>query len=135
MAATQQSAKHFARTLRKKDNEAEAKLWTHLRDRRLHRFKFVREFSIGPYFADFACRQKKLVVESDGSQHVGSEHDAVRDTYLNENGWSVLRFQAGDILKDISWVLTVIVEVLEGRIHSKEEAGPWRFWPATRNKF
>ncbi len=135
MATSQNSAKQFARDLRKKDNKAEAKLWSHLRDRRLNNFKFVRELPIGPYFADFACRRKRLVVESDGSQHHGSERDDIRDAYLNANGWSVLRFQAADILRDTRWIWNVILEVLEGRLYSKKEAGEWRFWPATKKKY
>jgi very-short-patch-repair endonuclease len=60
-----------ARTLRQVENEAEEALWFELRGRRLNGFKFVRQLPIGPYFADFACREKRLVVEVDGSQHAG----------------------------------------------------------------
>ncbi len=58
-----------ARSLRQSDNDAEAKLWTELRNRRLNGYKFVRQVPIGKYFADFACRSEMLVVELDGSQH------------------------------------------------------------------
>ena len=84
--------KHFARKLRQKDNDAEAALWAELRNRNLNDYKFVRELPIGKYFADFACRRKRLVIEVDGSQHADSEYDRVRDRFLNDNGWSVLRF-------------------------------------------
>jgi very-short-patch-repair endonuclease len=30
---------------------------------------FVVAVSIGPYFADFACREEKLIVEVDGATH------------------------------------------------------------------
>ncbi|MGJ7041108.1 very-short-patch-repair endonuclease [Shinella sp. BE166] len=62
-----------ARQLRQVDNDAETWLWSDLRARRLNGFKFVRQLAIGLYFADFACREKMLVIEVDGSQHAGSE--------------------------------------------------------------
>lgn len=133
MMTARSNSKDFARRLLKENNEAEAKLWAHLRNRRLNNYKFVREFPIGPYFADFACRRRKLVAELDGSQHLDSERDVTRDTCLNGKGWSVLRFQASDVLVDISWILHVVVEVLEGRLCLRQEAGSWRFWPAAVN--
>ncbi|RWE59457.1 MAG: DUF559 domain-containing protein [Mesorhizobium sp.] len=57
-----------ARQLRKVENDAEEKLWSELRGRRLNGHKFVRQLPVGPYFADFACREANLVVEVDGSQ-------------------------------------------------------------------
>jgi very-short-patch-repair endonuclease len=65
--------------LRQSDNDAEGKLWNELRDRRLNGHKFVRQLPIGLYFADFACRELRLVVEIDGSQHAGDRRDAIRD--------------------------------------------------------
>src|SRR5687767_14470999 len=58
-----------ARGLRQGDNQAEALLWLELKRRTLGGFKFTRQLPVGPYFADFACREKWLVVEIDGSQH------------------------------------------------------------------
>lgn len=119
----------FARTLRRKDNDAEDALWHELRARRLNGFKFVREMPVGPYFADFACRAERLIVEVDGSQHVDSEHDGIRDAWLNENGWSVLRFSNAVVLAERADVLATIVEVLEGRLTERAEATGCRFWP------
>jgi very-short-patch-repair endonuclease len=56
-----------ARILRKNDTEAERWLWETIRNRRLGNFKFVRQLSVGPYIADFACRDCKLIVEIDGA--------------------------------------------------------------------
>jgi len=53
--------------------------------------KFTRQLPIGPYTADFACRQAKLIVELDGGQHADSRSDHVRDDYLEGEGWTVLR--------------------------------------------
>ena len=46
-----------ARELRKVENNAEERLWHELRGRRLNGHKCVRQLPIGPYFADFACRE------------------------------------------------------------------------------
>jgi hypothetical protein len=32
-------------------------------------FKLVRQEPVGPYFADFACREQRLIVEIDGATH------------------------------------------------------------------
>ena len=77
-----------ARDLRNNATRHERKLWamiTRLRP------KFTRQLPIGPYFADFACRQAKLIVELDGSQHAESERDQRRDAFLSQEGWTVLR--------------------------------------------
>jgi very-short-patch-repair endonuclease len=58
-----------ARALRSQPISAEAKLWAKLRNRQLGGFKFVRQAPIGPYFADFLCRERKVIVEVDGGTH------------------------------------------------------------------
>ncbi|HEX8262974.1 MAG TPA: DUF559 domain-containing protein [Allosphingosinicella sp.] len=52
---------------------------------------------IGPYIADLACRRAKLVVEIDGSQHIGSRRDDVRTRFLEAAGWTVIRFWNSDV--------------------------------------
>ena len=56
-----------------------------------YRPKFTRQLPIGPYIADFACRQARLIVEIDGGQHAQSERDTVRDRWFSEQGWTVMR--------------------------------------------
>ena len=56
-----------ARVLRQSLTYAETVLWRALRGRSLGGFKFVRQEPIGPYFADFVCRDEMLVVEIDGA--------------------------------------------------------------------
>jgi very-short-patch-repair endonuclease len=119
-----------ARALRKVDNEAEERLWSELRSRRLNGHKFVRQLPIGPYFADFACREANLVVEVDGSQHAGSKRDIVRDEMMNANGWSVLRFWHADVLKDRGSVLETILAALHGDLTAKVIAPDVKFIPS-----
>ena len=71
----------------------EWRLWYRLRSRQLMGCKFRRQVPIGPYFADFACLEAKLVVEVDGEHH-GDQflYDLRRDQRLSEIGFRVLRF-------------------------------------------
>jgi very-short-patch-repair endonuclease len=96
-------------------------------------FKFVRQYPVGPYFADFACREKYLVVELDGSQHLKNARDLRRDAFMNGEGWSVVRFWNVDALTAMSSVLETIVAICDGRLTDTVEAPDLRFFPA-RNK-
>ena len=119
-----------ARSLRKIENEAEDVLWHELRGRRLNGYRFVRQLPIGPYFADFACRQKNLVVEVDGSHHADRTSDRFRDDTMNANGWSVLRVWHADVLRDRKAVLETILAVLDGRMIEKTIAVDMKYLPA-----
>ncbi|SDA80581.1 endonuclease domain-containing protein [Mesorhizobium qingshengii] len=116
-----------ARRLRQSDNDAENALWLELRDRRLNGHKFVRQFPIGSYFADFACRECRLVVEIDGSQHADNKYDEARDRSMVSNGWSVLRFWNVDVLKSREEVLETILAAIEGRLETHIETHELRF--------
>ncbi len=118
-----------ARSLRGEDTEPEYRLWGELRSRRLNGYKFVRQVPIGPYIVDFLCREYWLVVELDGAQHSESKHDARRDSWLNSNGYSVLRFWNHEVLKERRAVLDTILAALEGRIDTPSPG--LRFAPAT----
>ena len=120
-----------ARELRYVENDAEGKLWAELRGRRLNGHKFVTQLRIGPYYADFACRESNLVVEVDGSQHFGSSYDRTRDETMNLNGWSVLRFWHIDVLQQRRAVCETIVAALDGRLNTKTIAVDLKYLPAT----
>ena len=70
--------------------------------------KFRRQHPIGPYFADFASHQLKLVIERDGGQHSLSTSDEARTRYLEANGYRVLRFWNNEVGENISGVLATI---------------------------
>ena len=97
-----------AKHLRKNLTEAERALWKHLRARQMNGFKFRRQAPIGRYVVDFVCYEKRLVIEVDGGQHALSEKDAVRDEWLKQQGFSVLRYWNNDVLKNTDAVLEVI---------------------------
>jgi very-short-patch-repair endonuclease len=93
--------------------DAERKLWYRLRARSLPGFKFVRQEPIGPYVADFICRERRLIVEVDGGQHAESQRDLVRDRWLAEHGYRVLRFWNNDVMGNIEGVLETIAAALK----------------------
>ena len=105
-----------AQSLRQVDNDAEHAMWQELRGRRLNGYKFVRQFPLGNYFADFACRDKRLIVELDGSQHADSAYDRLRDDFTARLGWSILRVWSADIFTEREAVLETIVAALHGRL-------------------
>jgi very-short-patch-repair endonuclease len=93
--------------------DAERKLWFALRDRRFAAFKFRRQVPVGPYVADFLCYASRLIVEVDGGQHADSERDAVRDRWLVQNNFHVVRFWNNDVLQNLEGVLTALAQALE----------------------
>ena len=89
-------------------------LWTRLRRKQLG-FTFRRQYSIGPYFVDFYCPLKRLVVELDGSHHNEIDHkiyDASRTEYLNGLDILVLRFWNNEITTNIERVIEIIYSKL-----------------------
>ncbi|BCH26604.1 hypothetical protein MesoLjLc_65170 [Mesorhizobium sp. L-8-10] len=122
-----------ARALRHGDNMAEAVLWNELKGRKLGGFKFVRQYPVGPYFADFMCREKRLVIEVDGSQHAESSYDRTRDEFMRLQGISVIRFWNTDVLKGITSVCETILAALEGRYDSDVSAPDLRYVSTRRN--
>lgn len=74
---------------------------------------------IGNYIADFVCREKKLIIEIDGSQHMEAiEYDNRRTYYLESKGYQVLRFWNNEVFNNIYGVLDSILNVLEVKCHS-----------------
>jgi len=112
-----------ARLLRRGDNQAEATLWDEVKAKKLGGHKFVRQMPFGPYFADFACRSARLVVELDGSQHAESNYDRRRDEFRRDSGYSVVRFWSSDVLKNRTSVCETILAALEGQL-SEDTVGP-----------
>ena len=98
----------MSRLLRKTATPAERKLWRYLRARSLGDFKFVRQEPIGPYVVDFVCREKRLVVEVDGGQHAENKADEIRDQWLADHRYRVLRFWNSDVMGNIEGVWEMI---------------------------
>jgi very-short-patch-repair endonuclease len=105
----------LARHLRKNATDAEALIWSLLRDRRFEGKKFRRQVAMGPYVLDFYCHEARLCIELDGSGHMDesrSQHDENRTEYLEAADIRVLRFWNNDVLQRTEAVLETIWEAL-----------------------
>jgi very-short-patch-repair endonuclease len=101
-----------ARELRRDATDAERRLWSALRDRRLRGYRFRRQHPIGDFIVDFACTRHHLMVEADGGQHADSEADRRRTAWLEAEGWQVLRFWNNDVLGNTEGVILAILREL-----------------------
>ena len=98
-----------SKSLRGEQTEAEGLLWSVLRGKQLSNMKFRRQHPIGPFFADFACLSKRLVVELDGGYHDSiQDEDLRRQQFITHQGWSGVRFSNEEVLQDIDSVLLAI---------------------------
>ncbi|MDX2203186.1 MAG: DUF559 domain-containing protein [Hyphomicrobiaceae bacterium] len=104
-----------ARALRAKHVGAEELLWRRLRSRQLGGHKFVRQLPVGSYFADFACRACRLIIELDGGTHSEAGEratDAARSRALEMAGFRVMRIDNVDVYSNMDGVLDTILEAL-----------------------
>jgi len=103
--------KGFARENRKHMTEAESVLWNCLKSNQLGH-KFLRQHIIGDYIVDFLCRDASLIIEVDGGYHAErNQHDddMIRQRWLGENGYKVIRFSNEDVLLDIKNTIQIII--------------------------
>ena len=64
----------------------------------------ISEYPIGIYNYDFAFPELKIDVEIDGALHLTEKiiaRDAERDKWSQKQGWTVIRFTAKQVLKDV----------------------------------
>ncbi|HEX3182527.1 MAG TPA: DUF559 domain-containing protein [Beijerinckiaceae bacterium] len=104
-----------ARSLRRNKSSPEARLWEALRNRELARHKFVRQQPIGPYFADFCCRERKLIIEVDGATHSTDAElarDAKRTRFFESQNYRVIRFNNAEVYADLESITKTILAAL-----------------------
>lgn len=95
-----------ARALRREMTEIEKKLWYYLRRKNILDVRFRKQVPIGNYIVDFAAHNPKLIVELDGGQHSEQQaYDAARDTWLQKQGFCILRFWNNDVIENLEGVL------------------------------
>ena len=98
-----------ARELRNAATPAERALWHCLSARKVGGWKFSRQMPVGPYFADFLCREAQLIIELDGYSHdMRQIYDNRRDRWLAQNGYRVLRFTNDDVMNNVEGVVIEI---------------------------
>ena len=82
--------------------EAERRLWSMVRGKRMEGLKFRRQQPVGPFIVDFICVEAVIIIELDGAHHHDDEqfwYDYRRTKYLNGCGYDVMRFNNVDVLK------------------------------------
>ncbi|MGA9326528.1 MAG: DUF559 domain-containing protein, partial [Salegentibacter sp.] len=109
-----------ARENRNNPTEAEAVLWSQLRNKSLG-FKFRRQHLIEDFIVDFVCLSRRLVVEVDGGvDQATQEEDEKRTKILNEKGFEVLLFQNEEVIGDTEGVLEKINSALKTQKNTSE---------------
>jgi very-short-patch-repair endonuclease len=105
----------LARNLRRKQTDAERKMWRVLRGRQFENSKFRRQEPIGQYIVDFVSLERQLIIEIDGGQHNQQpeiKKDEIRTKWLEKKGFKVIRFWNTDVLLTIEGVAIRILEAI-----------------------
>ncbi len=125
----------LAREQRKSKNPWEAKLWQYLRNHRMCDEQFRRQVPFGEkYIVDFCCKNKRLAIELDGSQHSGksiSEQDKLKEDYLVANKYKVLRFWNNELDNNLEGALeTIRLAIISPHPNPPPQAGEGRLQDA-----
>ena len=105
-----------AKSLRNNMTRSERKVWLQLRALKSQGHKLSRQAPVGPYIVDFACLAKKLIIEIDGETHFvgsGPVKDRRRTAFLEQEGFSVLRFTNSEVTNNLDGVLRNILSELQ----------------------
>lgn len=108
--------KELAADKRKNETPDEAKLWEYLKGLRTKEYRFTRQYVIDRYIVDFACVQKKIVIEIDGKYHDTAEQqerDAQRTAVIERHGFTVLRFKNDEVESAMDRVIATIEKALK----------------------
>ena len=103
-----------ARSLRTASvSRAEKFLWKKILSRKQLGVGFKRQRPIGNYIVDFFSAEIKMIVEIDGSSHMNtSEYDSVRQSWLEAEGYKVIRFSEKEVLNDYEFVEKQLVHAV-----------------------
>ncbi len=98
--------KQRARELRQAENLPEVLFWMQVTKAGFHKLDFDRQRIIGSFIVDFYVKKLGLIIEIDGSSHIGKEkYDKEREDYLTSLGLKMYRIQVIDVMKRMSSVL------------------------------
>ena len=114
-----------AQELRQHSTDAELALWKRLRNRQLAGCKFRRQVPIGKYIVDFVCFERKIAIEVDGGHHQEQvSSDTIRATWLESEGFQVLRFWNHEVLADTEAVQEALLVALQENSPSPDSPSP-----------
>ena len=98
--------KLFSRTLRTQSvSRAEKQLWLSVLKSNKIGVKFNRQRPIDHFIVDFFSKELGLIIEIDGNSHDNNaKYDRYRQDRLIALGYTILRFQEGEVLNQIDEV-------------------------------
>lgn len=109
-----------AKDLRKARNLPEVLFWMQVTKGSFHKIDFDRQKVIGNYIVDFYVKRLGLIIEIDGSCHIGKEeYNARREKYLISLGLTVYRISTGAIKYRMGSVLKELEEFMIERYGEK----------------
>ena len=125
--------KQRARALRKAGNLSEVLLWMQLKNGQFKGYDFDRQKIIGNYIVDFFCSNCNVVIEIDGSSHIGKEdYDHGRDSYLESLGLVVIHLSDIHVKKNMGQVMDYLLDHptlrLEGTPPKEGNSPPVEEW-------
>jgi len=98
--------KQRAKELRQAENLPEVLFWMQVTKGGFHKIDFDRQRIIGSFIVDFYIKKLGLIIEIDGSSHIGKEeYDKEREDYLVSFSLKVFRIQVIDVMKRMTTVL------------------------------
>ena len=102
--------KRFSRTLRTQSvSRAEKQLWLSVLKSNKIGVKFNRQRPIDHFIVDFFSKELGLIIEIDGNSHDNNPtYDRYRQDKLIALGFTLLRFQEGEVLNQIDEVAGII---------------------------
>ena len=131
------TVKEYRKRLRNNMTATEKLIWRRIRKRQVNGTKFRRQFSIGPFIADFYCPSLKVLVEIDGPYHNSRSqrmYGRQREKYIEQYGIMILRYTNDDgyeRLDEVIGELTVVCNALtaySGQNHPPFQGGPRGSW-------
>ncbi len=106
--------KPLARQMRQEPTPAEDKLWQQLRGKKLLGVKFRRQHALDRFIVDFYSHEARLIIEVDGPIHdYSQEEDAIRQEFLESQGYRVLRFSNEQVLTETKTVVETIAQATQ----------------------
>ena len=89
-------------------------MWQAIRNRQFKGLKFLRQYWVNRYIADFVCLEYKLTIELDGNIYIKQrEYDAMRTDILSILDFKVIRFWNYEVLTNLEKVLQKIAESMK----------------------
>jgi very-short-patch-repair endonuclease len=95
-----------AKAIRQARNLSEVLFWIQVTKGGFHKIDFDRQKVIGNNIVDFYVKKLRLIIEIDGSSHIGKEdYDAERERFLVSVGLRMYRISVFDVMRNMHRVI------------------------------